>query len=170
VKHFSPHRRLLVAVGLASISCAHASVPYDEWTAAQFPGESNPAIIGPEADPDGDGIDNGIEFVIGGDPSGPGSGSYALLPTVAVDETFLSFSYRRTNEAAGDNPVVEYSTTLATGGWIEAEPGVDGVTISEENGFYGAGIDRVTVKIPKALAGPGGRIVARLRVDIPVGP
>jgi hypothetical protein len=169
MKH-SPFCSRLVAVGLVSIACAEASSPYEDWTAAQFPGESSPAVIGPEADPDGDGIENGIEFVIGGDPSGPGSGSSALLPAVTVDAADLSVSYRRTDEAAGYNPVVEYSTSLAAGSWTEAEPGVDGVTISEENGFYGEGIDRVTVKIPRSLAGPGGKVFARLRVDIPVGP
>ena len=119
---------------------------------------------GENTDSDGDGIPNGIEFVIGGDPSGPGSDSSALLPTASVDATNLSFVFRRTDASAGFDPVVEYSSTLA--GWTVAEGGVGDVLITEDNNFHGTGTDRVTVVIPRALAA-GSTLFARLRIDIP---
>lgn len=133
--------------------------PYDSW-------ESLNGIAGAGAgfDSDGDGIANGIEFVIGGDPSGPGSDSSALLPTVATDATFLSITYRRTDASVTDGPLVEYGSTLGT--WTEAEAGVNGVVINEVNDAFGAGIDSVEVKIPRALA-IGAKLFARLRIDIP---
>jgi autotransporter-associated beta strand protein len=119
---------------------------------------------GADTDSDNDGIPNGIEFVIGGDPSGPDSDSNALLPTATVDATSLTFVFRRTDDSAGFNPFVEYGSTL--GGWTPAEAGVDGVTISEENDFYPGNIDRVTVVIPRSLA-TGEKLFARLRINIP---
>lgn len=119
---------------------------------------------GENTDSDGDGIPNGIEFVIGGDPSGPDSDSSALLPTASVDATNLTFVFRRTDASAGFDPVVEYSSTLA--GWTVAEGGVAGALITEDNNFHGTGTDRVTVVIPRALAA-GSTLFARLRIDIP---
>jgi autotransporter-associated beta strand protein len=133
--------------------------PYGAWeTANGIEG------AGPETDSDGDGIPNGIEFVIGGDPSGPASGSNDKLPTISTDATYLNFVFRRTDDSAGFDPYVEYGSTLS--GWTEAEAGLDGVLISEDADFFAAGIDRVTVRIPRALA-TGSKLFARLRVDIP---
>ncbi len=138
--------------------------PYTNWESAN--GISG---AGAEADSDNDGIKNGIEFVIGGDPSGPGSDSNALLPTVTIDATALHFTFRRTDASAGSNPIVQYGSSLT--GWTDAQPGqppVNPVTIDETNDFYGAGIDRVVVNIPRALVAPGtARLFARLKVTIP---
>ena len=119
---------------------------------------------GSATDSDGDGIPNGIEFVIGGDPSGPGSDSSALLPTASVDATSLTFVFRRTDDSAGFDPYVQYGSDLS--GWTQAQAGVGGVTVAEDNNFYGGNTDRVTVTIPRALV-PGGKMFARLRIDIP---
>jgi autotransporter-associated beta strand protein len=132
---------------------------YGDWETANGIGGA-----GSNVDSDGDGIPNGIEFVIGGDPSGPGSDSSGLLPTAAVDATYLTITYRRTDESSGYNPFIEYGSNLT--GWTEAEGGVDGVVINETDDFYGAGIDRVQVQIPRALA-VSSKLFARLRVDIP---
>ncbi len=131
---------------------------YDSWeTANDITG------AGAAADSDGDGISNGIEFVIGGDPSGPGSDSNSLLPVVTVDVDYLNFIFRRTNAAAGSNPFVEYSSSL--GLWIMADPGVDGVFIEEDGDFFEPGVARVTVRIPRTLAS-GSALFARLGVEI----
>lgn len=133
--------------------------PYDSWEALNgIPG------TGSGTDSDGDGVMNGIEFVIGGDPSGPGSDSSALLPTSSTDDDFLTLVFRRTDASASYNPVVEYGSDLT--GWTDAEAGVGDVIINETNNGFGPGIDRVEVKIPTDLAS-GAKLFARLRVDIP---
>jgi autotransporter-associated beta strand protein len=133
--------------------------PYAAWeTANQIPGS------GPDADPDQDGIPNGIEFVIGGDPSGPGSASNALLPTATTGPTHLTFVFRRSDDSAALDPAVEYGSNLT--GWTTAEDGIGGVTITVEDDFHGTGIDRVSVAIPRSLA-TGNRLFARLRINIP---
>jgi autotransporter-associated beta strand protein len=125
------------------------------------------AGAGANADSDGDGVRNGIEFVIGGDPSGPGSDSNSLLPTVSVGATYLDFVFRRTDDSAVYAPFVEYGNALS--GWTRARQGVNGVIVITENNPVDlpANTDRVTVRIPRALAAPDARLFARLRVDIP---
>ncbi|MCW1884882.1 autotransporter-associated beta strand repeat-containing protein [Luteolibacter flavescens] len=54
-------------------SIAGTQSPYQEWIAGFFPGETDPLVIGPDADPDGDGSSNLLEYALGGDPdSGTG--------------------------------------------------------------------------------------------------
>lgn len=42
--------------------------PYDVWKNVHFPSTSDPLVSGPDADPDGDGWANGLEFALTGDP------------------------------------------------------------------------------------------------------
>lgn len=122
------------------------------------------AGAGSNTDSDNDGIPNGIEFVIGGDPSGPGSDSSALLPVATLTPTHVNFVFRRTDESASANPYVQYGSALT--GWTTAQNNVNGVTITTENDGFGTGVDRVTVAIPRTLA-TDSKLFARLRVDIP---
>ncbi|MCU0795459.1 MAG: autotransporter-associated beta strand repeat-containing protein [Akkermansiaceae bacterium] len=136
-----------------------AADPYDSW-------ESINGITGAggDVDSDGDGVPNGVEFVIGGDPSGPGSDSNGLLPTIGSDATYLIVTYRRTDDSVSYGPTIQYGSSL--GAWTTAVHGVDGVVITETNDGFGAGIDSVEVKIPRALA-VDSRLFARLRIVIP---
>lgn len=110
----------------------------------------------PGADPDDDGIPNGIEFVIGNDPE---SGVVENLPTITVTGSDLVFEFRRTDISASSNPVAQVSSDLSTGSWSDVTTG-----ISVDDDFFGSGIDRVTVTIPR---GANSRMFARLSVSIP---
>lgn len=50
-------------------------ITYEQWKNGEFtaPANTNPAISGPNADPDGDGFTNAEEFVFGKDPEDPNS-------------------------------------------------------------------------------------------------
>jgi len=143
------------------------ATPYESYEIANnIPG------AGPDTDSDGDGIDNGIEFVIGG-VSDPliGQNDSDKLPVGSLvnadpdedtnfDDYFL-FSFPRTDDSAGTSSYAEYGSTLT--GWTEAEAGVDGVVILEtDNGA----VDQVDVYIPQSLIGTTTGF-ARLQVDIP---
>lgn len=54
-----------------SIEITAVGTPYQGWTGAHFPGQTDPAIIGPDADPDHDGSSNAQEFALGGLPNSP---------------------------------------------------------------------------------------------------
>ncbi|MCW1925772.1 autotransporter-associated beta strand repeat-containing protein [Luteolibacter arcticus] len=120
------------------------------------------AGAGAETDSDADGIPNGIEFVIGGDPSN--SPSNALLPTLSVNATHLIFVFRRTEDSEAFDPFVQYGSTLT--GWTPAQDGSNGVEIDEDPNFYPNNTDRVTVTIPRPPASTG-KLFARLKVEIP---
>jgi fibronectin-binding autotransporter adhesin len=153
----------------SSLIMPAARIAGDEPPAPDMPAEyaawetaNGIAGAGPNEDSDGDGISNGIEFVIGGDPSGPDSDSNSLLPSVAVNGDYMDFVFRRTAASAGYNPFVTYSGSL--GGWTMAEPGVDDIYIEEAEDFE-PGVMLVKVRIPLALAG-GSKLFARLCVEI----
>ncbi len=101
----------------------------------------------PGADPDADGVPNALEFVLGGNPLGASTNPAGLLPVFETDATHAVFVFRRADVAAASAPEVEISTLL--GEWETAVAGVGQVTIAVENDGFGAGIDRVTVRVPK---------------------
>ncbi len=123
----------------------------------------------PTADPDNDGLDNAVEFVIGGqpNPANPNAASNALAPVADASGANLVFSFRSTDLAQSQPGIAilaEYGSSLT--GWTTAVHGVNGVTVVTTQDGYGAGVDRVDVTIPKALAA-GSTLFARLNVSIP---
>jgi hypothetical protein len=137
--------------------------PYGTW-AGGFAGLTNPE---PSLDFDKGGLPTGIEWVVGGDPA-DGADDAGLAP--GIDTTSSPgnalFVFRRADEAAADANtaiMVEYGSELQ--GWTEAQDTVDGVGIAVEDDGFGAGIDKVTVTLPAALA-VGGELYARLNVVI----
>lgn len=134
---------------------------------------TNSADRGVADDPDGDGIPNGIEFVIGGTPLD--SSDAALLPTGEFVNTdvgngatdYLLFSYRSVSDAALLDPGVEYDTDLQGEFWTFAVNGLNGIVIQTTTDGFEAGVDRVDAYIPASLA-VDGKIFARLSVLPPL--
>jgi len=128
---------------------------YADWAATK-------GLAGPDADfdadPDGDGIANGIEFVLGGEPNpaNANSNSLALLPTAEAQGNSLVFTYTRTKDSAYLAPFVEYNATLS-GPWTVAQHGVNASISAVDGGTF----ETVTVTIPKNGA---PTLFARLRV------
>jgi hypothetical protein len=134
--------------------------PYADWAATM--GLAG-AAAGFLADPDHDGIANGIEFVLGGQPNPAlaDAASQHLLPTGALDGEHFVFTYRRSHAAAYLGPLVEFASDLS-GPWTAA---VDGVNATITAALIpGAGADMVTVAIPAAGL---PRLFARLKVAAP---
>ena len=106
---------------------------FSDWVAPYFPGETDPAIIGWDADPDGDGNDNGLENFFGTAPdeftqglvSGTVSGNtftftHPLNATPADDiSAFYEWStdlqaYHADGASNGAGSTVNFSTQLDT--------------------------------------------------------
>jgi hypothetical protein len=114
-----------------------------------------------DADPDKDGISNGIEFVIGGEPNpaNPNSNSASQLPAMQTDGDNLVFTYTRSDESAYLNPTVEFSNNLMDPWTTAVDPGNATITVVD-----GTPADTVTVTIPKNGA---THLFARLKVVQP---
>ena len=131
---------------------------YTTWLAG-YPGLSDTSA---SADPDHDGLSNGVEFVLGGNPT---TSSSDIAPTSAYDGSGnLIFTFRRTSASSYLNPTVEYSPGLDV--WTTAADGTDGISITTTANFYGSGIDKVVATLPSTLA-PDGKLFARLKVTVP---
>lgn len=129
------------------------STPYSAWAALKgldgTPGK-DPAFA---ADPDGDGVSNGLEFVTDGDPLTAGASGI----TASVTGGNLVVTFPRRDDAEYLNPTLEFDTDLL-GTWTTAADPVNATISSAENG---AAPDTVTVSIP---VGTEPRLYARLRV------
>jgi autotransporter-associated beta strand protein len=117
-----------------------------------------------DADPDGDGIPNAVEFVLGGNPATVSN--LDLMPTLelatedlgAGSEDYIKFTFRRVAASAYLGPVVQTTADLA-GTWQAAEDGEGGVVVQVTSEFYPAAgavpaADRVVVYIPRPATGP----------------
>jgi autotransporter-associated beta strand protein len=138
---------------------AAAGSPFTTWASTNglAGGDATPG-----ADPDNDGLDNAIEFVIGGQPNPANPNA-----TATASGANLVFTFRRTDLSLTQPGIVihvEYGSNLV--GWTPAQDGVNGVTVTPSNDVPEPGIDTVVVSIPKALA-TGEKLFARLNVTIP---
>ena len=136
--------------------------PYDSWTTG-FGGLTDAYA---NIDFDGGGLETGIEWIVGGDPT-DASDDAGNAPTLDnSDPNSLKFVFKRRDAAAADSNttiVVEYGSDLT--GWRNtAVHGlIDGVT-TDDSVDLGGGFHQVTVSIPKSLA-VGGKLFARLGIS-----
>lgn len=118
-------------LGGNQIALVRPATAYETWADTYFPGETNPAIIGTAADPDGDGQPNGLEFALGGAPNSGSNNAKVyhleedtadagsakeLLLTIAVRSGAPAFagSPSPTSTHDGATYTIQGSTDLAT--------------------------------------------------------
>jgi len=150
---------------------------YTTWINGFFPGNTNPATVGPNADPDNDGIRNAVEMVIGGNPA-TGMDT-ALMPTVELvvnpagvpAGSYMLITYRRSDLSVASGLITTAeSNTALTGTWTTAVDNIAGVEILEDDNYgsfvppAAANTDRVRVYIPRAA---NTTLFGRLNVKAP---
>jgi hypothetical protein len=84
--------------------------PYEVWTTAKFPGETDAMVIGFGRDPDADGILNGLEYFLGTDPK---VASTALSPLDLSGRNF-TFTHNRAKNTDGAVATYKWSLDLTT--------------------------------------------------------
>jgi len=123
---------------------------YTAW-AAGFGGLTDST---PGGDPDGDGIKNLLEYVLGGDPR---VSSSSIVPAQAVVGSNLVLSYKRNDDSKNDTTQIgQWSTDLST--WHDVTP-----FMVADNG---TAPDDMTITVPTSFA-VGGKLFVRLKVTQP---
>jgi fibronectin-binding autotransporter adhesin len=144
------------------IRLVKSGTDFSNWMAGFYPGETDPAIIGLNADPDGDGVPNGVEFVLKN--GHPAQANGTTMPSVSRVGDTLFFSFERDDRAKGPNSGIvltaEAGATLQSWPKSYAIPAATQapVTITQDGD---SGPDTVTVAIP--LEGATSQF-ARLKV------
>ncbi len=127
---------------------------FADWQSLSWPGQSDPATIGPNADPDGDGLDNLLEWALHLDGTRPDG----FTPALTRDGEFLLYTYTRRKTAPGAATFqVEWSDTLGHD-WSAA-----GVTVYQPVST-GVASESVVVAVP---AGTDEKRFIRLRLSTP---
>ncbi|MES2439545.1 MAG: immunoglobulin domain-containing protein [Verrucomicrobiota bacterium] len=156
--HYQANRVILTSI---------AGSAYSSWAKNNgldaTPGK-DPAF---DADPENDGISNGLEWILGGDPLGQDAAS--LVTTTASAASGLTLTFTREEASLGNATlIVEWDADLV-GTWTS-------IPVTQAGGSYVGGVsvtvnqsaapDAVTVHIPAANAA-GGKVFARLRATMP---
>jgi chondroitin AC lyase len=116
----------------------------DIWRIESFDTQANdPQIASNSADPDGDGLPNAIEFVLG---TRPDADSSAHRPAGRLEDDHFIFSFRRSHASLSRDVFVESSVNLIN--WERITDGQNGAAIHQvpEPGL--AAFDRVEVSLP----------------------
>jgi len=150
--------------GVVSAVLPSPASAYTTWIDSFNPPLTNALDRAEGADPDMDGIDNLMEFVLNGNPS---VSSQAILPTLNASGANFVFSFTRRADSAGDvAQIFEYSTDLVD--WttkapiaIPTTPGVSGfVTVGASTGTPPNEVQAVSISIPK---GSDTKLFGRLK-------
>ena len=133
---------------------------YGSWIGTYFGSETDPAIIGANADPDGDGVPNGIEFLTGSVPNDPSSHNAPSITRNGSGNLVVTF--QRADAANIYDVFVQYGSDLQTWSDIPVPKTATAgppVTVVEN----GTAPDDITVIVPGP---PATAKFARVRIDL----
>jgi hypothetical protein len=110
--------------------------PLQTWTNSRWPGNSDSAVVGENADPDGDGISNLFEYAFGLDPKVPAMNG---TPQISVDQDRLQITFTRMK--AADDIVYQVDASDDLQAWTQ-------IWTSATNPFGGGSLasEQVSVK------------------------
>ena len=99
--------------GTATLTLTVSATGFALWQSDHFTASElvDPAVSGPNADPDGDGLPNLLEYALGLEPWGPGTTG---LPTISLNAMNLVLTYTRPVSVTDVTYAVEVSTDLTT--------------------------------------------------------
>jgi hypothetical protein len=131
--------------------------PLQTWTESFWSGAdlTNASVSGPNADPDGDGIENLMEFVLNLDPT-VGEAFPGKIQIDPADHTMMAYTLPF-NPDGGEMVKFQESTSLKANDWTDIDPATSNAEVVTTAGS-------ITLKVP--LAG-GARKHLRMVVSIP---
>lgn len=119
-----------------------------DWLDLHFPAQTDPLVIGDDADPELDGLFNLLEFALGGNPNAPDT---HIAPSLVIGPSSSHFQFRLRDDL-GDNVhyKVLYSNDLDN--WSEApRTALQGVTAG---GSLPPGVSLYEYEMPSSPASP----------------
>ncbi|MCP5113757.1 MAG: hypothetical protein GY953_23225, partial [bacterium] len=119
---------------------------YCTWIKAQFPGETDPATIGILADPNGDGVSNGLAFITGYQAN---ADSPDALGIAEIAGSILSIEFTEVDEAASLNSTIEGSIDLQTWEPLETISPHVSVNLSGSSGQTTIRVEADLTQIPR---------------------
>jgi hypothetical protein len=132
----------------------YGTQPISDWREQYFETAENAGDAADDADPDGDGVTNLMEFATGANPTASGTIETPVSEPVAG---VVEFTYTRNKRAAGEVIwTVRWSDTL-TGNW--SSNGVSETVIADDGN-----LETVVATLP---AGPDGKRFVHLQVTRP---
>ena len=127
---------------------------FGDWQRITWPGVADPAVISHDRDPDGDGLNNMLEWALHLDARAGDAAASSLV----VEGGMIEYRYKRRRIAAEEGMFqVEWSDDLS-GGWSSDGIGGEDATVLTET------MEEVVVGIPVGIQ---GRRFIRLRVTRP---
>ncbi len=137
---------------------AAAPAGFTTWIATPAFGLA-PADQDPTDDPDNDGIENLVEYVLNGAPN---ASDQNILPTLNASGANFVFTFTRQTSSAGDTTqVFQYGTDLT--GWTDV-PVINGGEVAITPDTPSAGLDQVVITVAK---GTNTKLFGRLKVSKP---
>lgn len=143
-----PNYQLQKAAGNTQLKLVYINPAsaYDTWKATNAPSGT------PEDDFDGDGVDNAVEFVLGGLAS---TRDLAKLPAVSTNGGNLMVTFRRAQSSIDPKTAVAVQVGTSLAAWPDSYPVSDaavasnpGVTVVKNSPAVGT--DTVTLTLPRA--------------------
>lgn len=149
---------------MAAMAVAPPASGYSGWIGGFFPGITDLAMIGLDADPDLDASPNALEFLLGSDPSQAGD---AVTPSSAIVGTHFIYCFDR-----ADTAIRALETKLQLSDDLSSWPPADEIVIGASTASSGAGVtitdqgasDDVEIAIPTSSF---TRRFVRLRLALP---
>ena len=135
-----------------TVSAAQTYTHQELWRFTNFGSYDSAGTAADDADPDGDGLNNLLEYVMGSDPNASGMPS----ATLALNGGNLEYTYARSTAAkdAGVTYQVQWSDTLEVGSWSTQN-------VTEQVTSTQGALETVKASVP---IGSGGKRFLRLRV------
>jgi hypothetical protein len=112
---------------------------FTDWTKTAFPGQSDPGVVGPDADPDRDGIANFVEFALGMDPKAPDAKKPFTSAINPQNPQEMVITFTRPTQLAAKTVNYGFKSGNQLGQWAP-------LALSEEVLDLGNGKERVTLK------------------------
>lgn len=121
------HNLIEVSAELALFVSPNTNV-FADWISFYFSGATNGAIVNEDADPDGDGVPNSVEFGLSLQPNVPETGAFtpttAGLPIALIEThsgaSYLTFRVKRADVRFDLEYIVQVSSNLAE--WLDLIP------------------------------------------------